>query len=191
MLLGGDELGRTQQGNNNTYCQDSELSWVDWHLDLAQQELLAFASQLIKLRQEHPVFARRHWFQGRAIHGSGVHDIGWYNPDGSQITAHQWHDDSAKAIAVFLNGEELMTFAPQGQRLMDDSFLLFFNAQSDPQDFQIPAAVKKDRWSMVINTDKPSGFIKDRQIYGPDSAIAVADFSLVVLTSPRPGADRE
>ena len=190
MLLGGDELGRTQQGNNNTYCQDSELSWFDWRLDSAQQNLLAFARQLIKLRQTHPLFSRRHWFQGRAIHGSGVHDIGWYNPDGSQITDHQWHDDSAKAIAVFLNGEELMTFAPQGQRLMDDSFLLFFNAQSEPQDFQIPAAVKKDRWSMVINTDEPSGFTPDREIYRPDRAIAVADFSLVVLTSPRSGADR-
>jgi isoamylase len=98
MLLGGDEFGRTQQGNNNTYCQDSELSWFDWALSQSNQDLLAFTRRLIQLRQEHPVFTRRHWFQGREIHGSGIHDIGWYNPDGSKITSEQWHDGSAKAI---------------------------------------------------------------------------------------------
>jgi glycogen operon protein len=184
MLLGGDEINRTQQGNNNTYCQDSELSWFDWDLSSASQDLLAFTRKLIKLRQDHPTFARRHWFQGRAIHGSGVHDIGWYNPDGTAISSDQWHDGSAKAITVFLNGEELMGVDASGQRLVDDSYLLFFNAQTDPQEFEIPAVVQKERWSMVLNTEMPTGFVKDRQVYRPGQAIAVAGFSLVVLTSP-------
>jgi isoamylase len=186
MLLGGDELGRTKQGNNNTYCQDSELSWFDWNLSPLGRELLSFTSQLIQLRQTHPSFARRHWFQGRAIHGSRVHDIGWYNPDGSEITDDQWYGGSAKAITVFLNGEELMGFEAQGQRLEDDSFLLFFNAQADSQDFCVPPLLKNQSWSMVINTEKPVGFVNDRHIYKPGEAIAVADFSLVVLTSPKP-----
>ncbi|MBE9159236.1 glycogen debranching protein GlgX [Nodosilinea sp. LEGE 06152] len=185
MILGGDEIGRTQQGNNNTYCQDSQLSWFDWNLDPTQEDQLAFVRQLIKLRQEHPAFARRHWFQGRAIHGSGVHDIGWYNPDGSEISVDHWHDGAAKAIAVYLNGEELMAVPTAGQRLVDDSFLLFFNAQADPQEFWIPPEVKKKRWSMVLSTNEPTGFCQGKQTYTPDSAIAVADFSLVVLSSPR------
>ncbi|MBE9136814.1 glycogen debranching protein GlgX [Nodosilinea sp. LEGE 07088] len=185
MLLGGDEFSRTQQGNNNTYCQDSELSWFDWELSQSNQDLLAFTRRLIQLRQEHPVFTRRHWFQGREIHGSGIHDIGWYNPDGSKITAEQWHDGSAKAIAVFLNGEEMLGFEAQGQRLVDDSFLLFFNAQAEPQDFEIPVSVVKDRWFTVFNTASANGFVDDPQGYRPEAAIAVAEFSLVVLTSPR------
>ena len=185
MVLGGDEIGRTQQGNNNTYCQDSPLSWFDWTLSQSSQALLTFTGNLIQLRQDHPTFARRHWFQGREIHGSGVHDIGWYNPDGSAISNNQWHDGSAKAIAVFLNGAELTGFEAPGQRLVDDSFLLFFNAQADPQTFQIPTLVQTEPWSMVLDTDKPAGFVKDKHLYRLGEAIAVADFSLVVLTSPR------
>ena len=146
---------------------------------------MTFTGNLIQLRQDHPTFARRHWFQGREIHGSGVHDIGWYNPDGSAISNNQWHDGSAKAIAVFLNGAELTGFEAPGQRLVDDSFLLFFNAQADPQTFQIPTLVQTEPWSMVLDTDKPAGFVKDKHLYRLGEAIAVADFSLVVLTSPR------
>ncbi|MGB5971715.1 MAG: glycogen debranching enzyme, partial [Nodosilinea sp.] len=159
--------------------------WFDWNLDPNQQAQLAFVQQLIELRQEHPVFARRHWFQGRAIHGSGVHDIGWYNPDGSKISADQWHDGSAKAIAVYLNGEELMALQTAGQRLIDDSFLLIFNAQASSQEFQIPPEVEKEDWTLILDTSEAEGFVKDKQTYKPGSAIAAADFSLMVLYSPR------
>ena len=130
------------------------ISWFDWNLSPLGHDLLSFTSKLIQLRQTHPSFARRHWFQGRAIHGSGVHDIGWYNPDGSEITDDQWYGGSAKAIAVFLNGEELMGFEAQGQRLEDDSFLLFFDAQADSQDFYVPPLLRNQPWSMVIDTEK-------------------------------------
>jgi glycogen operon protein len=184
MLLAGDEINRTQRGNNNTYCQDSDLSWFDWNLDETGQGLLSFTRQLIQLRQQHPTFARRHWFQGRAIHGSGVHDIGWYNPDGSDISSDQWHDGSAKAIAVFLNGDELSDHQAPGQRLVDDCFLLLFNAQPEPQTFVVPPAVNKADWAVVVDTAHPTGFVPHSHRYGPDDAIAVADFSLVVLCSP-------
>ncbi len=186
MVLGGDELGRTQQGNNNTYCQDSELSWFDWDLSEANQALLVFTRRLIQLRQEHPVFARRHWFQGREIHGSGVHDIGWYNPDGGAITDEQWQDGSAKALGVFLNGEELITPDAYGQRLLDDSFLLFFNAQADPQEFYLPSMDQQRQWTVVLDTETADGFVEEQGIsYKAKQIVTVAPFTLVLLRCPR------
>jgi glycogen operon protein len=181
MLLGGDELGRTQQGNNNSYCQDSEISWYDWQLSSENRQLLDFTRQLIQLRLSHPNLSRRHWFQGREIHGSGIHDIGWYNPDGHEITEEQWHDGSAKAICVFFNGEELITPNSRGERVLDDSFLLLFNAQPVAQTFHIPHTVKKRRWSLVLDTQKETGFVDDKHHYEPHEAITLADFSVVVL----------
>jgi len=185
MILGGDELGRTKQGNNNTYCQDSELSWFDWNLSPDNQILLDFTKRLIHFRRQHPTFARRHWFQGRQIHGSGVHDIGWYNPDGGEITDEQWHDGSAKALCVFMNGEELIHPDALGQRILDDSYLLLFNAQPEPQEFVIPPALQQRQWSLLMDTEKPSGFIDDGPTYQTDEVITVAEFSLVMLGCQR------
>jgi len=184
MILGGDELGRTQQGNNNTYCQDSELAWFDWDLNPDNQQLLDFTRQIIALRRDHPNLSRRHWFQGRDIHGSGVNDIGWYNPDGTEISDEQWHDGEAKAIAVFLNGEGLIAPSYQGDRIIDDSFLLLFNAQADPQDFHIPRTVQKRPWSLIIDTNQPQGFVQDSHDYKPDQVLTVADFATMVLRCP-------
>ena len=181
MLLGGDELGRSQGGNNNSYCQDSAISWYNWHLTPENQQLLDFTRRLIQLRRQHPNLSRRHWFQGRAIHGSGIHDIGWYNPSGQEITEDQWHDESAKAIGVFFNGAELMAPNPQGERVLDDSFLLMFNAQPIPQEFHIPPTLKQRAWTLVLDTQKDTGFVADPHSYIPDEVITLADFSIVVL----------
>jgi isoamylase len=181
MILGGDELGRTQGGNNNTYCQDSILSWYDWNLSVESQQLLDFTRQLVKLRRDHPNLSRRHWFQGREIHGSGVHDIGWYNPDGHEIAEDQWHDESAKAISVFFNGEELVTPNLRGERVLDDSFLLMFNAQPVPQEFHIAHTVKKRSWTLVLDTQKATGFVEGDHSYMPDEVLTLAAFSVVVL----------
>ncbi len=107
MLLGGDELGRTQQGNNNAYCQDNEISWFNWQLTPDGKDLLDFTRQLIAFRQQNPVFQRPHWFQGREIHGSGVQDIAWFDPEGEEMTEEQWNEASIEAIAIFLNGERI------------------------------------------------------------------------------------
>ena len=115
MLLSGDELGRTQKGNNNAYCQDNELSWLDWDLQESNESLLDFTRQLIYFRRQHPVFRRRKWFQGRAIRGSDASDITWFNPDGTQMTEEQWNVGFTKAIAIFLNGEAIPTPGPAGR----------------------------------------------------------------------------
>ena len=180
MLLSGDELGRTQKGNNNPYCQDNEISWLDWELVEGNASLLDFTRQLIYFRRKHPVFQRRKWFQGRAIHGTTVSDIGWFNPDGGDMTEEQWQDGFAKAIGVSLNGEEITTTGPQGQRIIDESFLLFFNAHYEMVEFTLPIKLQDREWVVVIDT-KESNFIDDGTIYAADKSVPVTARSLMVL----------
>ena len=180
MLASGDELGRTQKGNNNAFCQDNEISWLDWSLQERNAELLNFTSNLIYFRRRHPVFLRRKWFQGRDIHGSGVSDIGWFNPDGYQTAEEQWSLVFAKAITLFLNGGEIPLQGKQGERLVDDSFLLFFNAHYEPIKFTIPSGLKAQEWAVVIDTTKPQ-LVEAGERYRPGVPIPVEARSLVVL----------
>lgn len=182
MLLGGDELGRTQKGNNNAYCQDSEISWFDWELNDDNEDLVDFCRELIYFRRQHPVFRRRKWFQGQAIHGKGISDIAWFNPDGGDMTDEQWNAGFAKAIGVFLDGNQIPSPGPQGQRISDDSFLLFFNAHFETIEFSLPSdfGLNKKDWALVIDTKEPR-FITEEKIYTGEQAVPVADRSLVVL----------
>ncbi|NBD33044.1 MAG: glycogen debranching protein GlgX [Cyanobacteria bacterium] len=181
MLLGGDEMGRTQHGNNNAYCQDNELTWFNWHLSPENQELLAFTQALIAFRQQHPVFHRRNWFQGRAIHGSEISDIGWYHPDGSCLTEQQWVENYlTKAITVFLNGQELSAPDPRGKRLVDDSFLLFFNSHHEEMGFTLPDALQKWSWQAIIDTNQPQ-LLSGETVYTAEQTIILNPFSLLVL----------
>ena len=157
MLLGGDEIGRTQHGNNNAYCQDNEVSWFDWALRDENLALLGFTRRLMDFRQRHPTFRRRRWFIGRDIHGSGVHDIGWFSPGGEEMTQEEWTAGFAKSIAVFLNGEEIPHRGPKGERIVDDSFLLLFNAHHDTIEFTLPPAAWGTRWSAELDTAEPLG----------------------------------
>ncbi|NEP18879.1 MAG: glycogen debranching protein GlgX [Leptolyngbya sp. SIO4C1] len=184
MMLGGDEFGRTQYGNNNTYCQDSLLSWFNWEMRDRNADLLSFTRQLIAFRQQHPTFCRRQWFQGRQIHGSGVIDLGWYNPDGTQINDEQWYEGEVKAISIFLNGEEIIATDERGQRVIDDSFLLFFNAYSDVQEFVIPEDVEMKEWQVLIDTKEERGFVEEGKVYHQDQAVPVAARSLMLLCCP-------
>ena len=183
MLLGGDEFGRSKQGNNNTYCQDNELAWFDWALTPEATELLNFTRDLLQFRQQHPVFCRREWFQGHEIHGSGVRDIGWYNPDGTDIQDEDWHEHLAKTIAIFLNGEELKSPNLHGQRVVDDSFLLLFNANPEMLKFQLPPSLQERPWQVLIDT-KGKGFVNQGKTYQKDDEIEVVGRSLMVLISP-------
>ena len=135
MLLGGDELGRTQGGNNNGYCQDNEISWFDW--DDVDEDLLDFARWLIALRAEHPVFRRRRWFQGHAIRGADVRDIAWLTPDGTAMGDDDW-EAGASALQVFLNGEGILTPHYHGEPVVDDSFLLLFNPTDEDVEVTLP-----------------------------------------------------
>ena len=145
MLLAGDELGRTQRGNNNAYCQDNEISWVDWEAASDHQNLVEFTSALIALRRDHPVFRRRRFF-------SGHRDISWLTPAGTQMTVADWRAGFARSLAVLLNGEAITEPGPRGEAITDRSFLLLFNAHDQPVSFTLPAAAPAASWQVVVDT---------------------------------------
>jgi glycogen operon protein len=150
MLLGGDELGRTQGGNNNAWCQDNELSWFDWaHADL---DLLAFVQRLIRIRREHPVFRRDAFLTGREVRGSGLPDVWWFRPDGRRMTQRDWQRPTVHTLGVFLNGAEIPTLTPDGREIVDDSFLLLFNAYPEPITFTLPTRRFGTRWQVELAT---------------------------------------
>jgi isoamylase len=154
MLLAGDEIGRSQQGNNNAYCQDNELSWLDWSLDDGKRSLLEFTRRLIALRAAHPVFRRRDFFQGRPLIGTAIRDIVWLQPDGSEMTEQVWQQDFARALAVFLSGEGLNETDARGRALRDDSFVLLFNAAAETVTFTLPAALRLGPGELLVDTTR-------------------------------------
>jgi isoamylase len=173
MLLGGDESGRTQRGNNNAYCQDNEISWQDW--DHVDQDLLDFTHRLIALRREHPVLRRRRWFQGLPIRGSV--DLGWCKPDGAEMGDDDWDAGSAPTVGLFLNGEAITDRDRRGQRVTDDCFLLLFNAHHEPIEWTLPK-LWGERWELVIDT---AGAGREGVALESGRALPVAGRSVVVL----------
>ncbi len=159
MIAHGDELGRTQGGNNNVYCQDNEISWIDWKLGREQRDLLTFASRIVQLRMEHPVFRRRRFFKGSPDHGgvSDLHDIVWLRVDGTPMVEEDWKTGYARTLSVFLNGEAIYEPGPLGQGVRDDHFVLMFNAHSEPVQFMIPTMVEGVEWTQAVNTGLPAG----------------------------------
>ena len=155
MLSHGDELGRTQNGNNNVYCQDNETSWIDWKAAREYSVLTEFTGEVAKLRAQHPVFRRRRFFQGRPIQGSNIDDIVWLRPDGEPMTEHDWHSGYARTLAVFLNGEGIPERDPLGARVVDDSFLLLFNAHHQSVTFTLPGEAYGRMWQVVVDTADP------------------------------------
>jgi isoamylase len=157
MLLNGDELGRTQLGNNNAYCQDNKISWVDWELAGQEKDLQEFARALAAFRRRHPVFRRRRFFDrpdGRA--GGTPGDIAWLTPSGREMTGDNWNTGYAKALGVFLNGDAISEPNPRGERVSDDTFLLLFSADSEPVTFTLPAPRFGRRWTVVLDTASPA-----------------------------------
>ncbi|WP_254061533.1 hypothetical protein [Granulicella sp. L60] len=165
MIAGGDEVARSQRGNNNCYCQDNELTWFDWDLDDSRKRLGDFTSQLIHLRLSHPNLHRRKFFQDREIRSKSgstiVQDIAWYNPDGNQVGDDVWNAGWSRSIALFLNGQTLQVTNEEGHPVTDDSFLLLVNASHEGVEFTLPPPLGGSRWSQVVdteNTDSP--FVK-------------------------------
>lgn len=181
MLLAGDEMGRSQQGNNNTYCQDNELSWIDWNLSGDQKELLDFVRSLIILRKAHPVFRRRHFFQGRLIKGSGVRDIIWLTPEGTEMNDEEWHKNHARCLALFLGGKALEEQDEKGRPVLDQNFLLLVNAHHEPIPFTIPAMVPVKRWRVEIDTANSDGKRKGRYIWDAEALYPLREHSLSLL----------
>ena len=151
MLLAGDELGRTQQGNNNAYCQDNEVSWVDWGTADSEAALLAFTRALSALRREHPVFRRRRFFLGHPPGDGHLADIAWLTPAGREMGDAHW-GAPGRAMTVFLNGDALTEPGPHGERVRDDTFLLMLSAERDPLEFTVPGVKYGERWAVVADT---------------------------------------
>jgi glycogen operon protein len=154
MLLGGDEFGRTQGGNNNAWCQDSEISWFHWDFIPEQEELLAFTRRLIELRQEHTVFRRAAFLVGDDLEGSGLPDVWWFRADGHRMTQEDW-DAGGQVLGVFLNGAEIPHRSPDGKPIRDDSFLLLVNGSGEDATFTLPNRRFGDRWVCSISTADP------------------------------------
>ena len=179
MILGGDEFGRTQHGNNNGYCQDNELSWFDWeHMD---DGLRAFVSRVIQFRKDHPVFQRRRWFHGRQVRGTGVSDIGWFKPDGELMTDSDWQAGYARTVGVFLNGKAIPTPDHRGEPITDDSFYLLFSAHHEPMTFKLPTCPWGDRWEKVIDTNKPVPDLREHELYNAGEDVWIQAHSIMVL----------
>ncbi len=190
MLAHGDEIGRTQRGNNNVYCQDNELAWVDWTLDAAQRDLLSYTSRVIRLRRDHPVFRRRRFFAGSAQHGGTSHvgDIAWFTPAGHEMTEEDWRNGYARAMTVFLNGERILEPDTRGQPVVDDSFLVVFNAHYEALDVTIPAKDYGAWWAVLLDTaDDESDTADGGDTYAPGDQVPVQARSTVVLRATPAG----
>jgi isoamylase len=177
MLLGGDELGRTQHGNNNAYCQDNEISWYDW--DNIDHDLLSFTRQLIEYFHQHPVFRRRRWYQGREIHGQEITDIAWFTHVGEQMSEQDWGQDFAKSLGVYLNGGAIPNPNPKGEPVTDNSFYLIFNAHHEELVFTLPSDTWGVSWRKELDTSQ--GWVEDEEILGPGASLTVVARSLMVL----------
>ena len=176
MLLGGDEIARTQQGNNNAWCQDNELSWFDWEIDERGERLLEYTKRLIALRRAHPVFHRRDFLTGT---GSPLPDAWWFRPDGRRMTHHDW-SAGAHRLGLFLNGDGLTAPGPEGERVRDSSFLLLFNALGEDARFNLPSRRFGRRWARVLDTADPDADAGSRS-YSTGAPLDVTARSLVLL----------
>ena len=184
MIAHGDELGRTQDGNNNVYCQDNELSWVDWVLTDEQKQLLAFTKTIVALRANHPVFRRRRFFAGSADHGgeSNLGDIYWLKASGDLMSESDWAAGEARLMGMWLNGSAIPEPDGRGRRILDDDFLIIFNAGADDAAFTLPTGAWGGTWSIEVDTGAD---VVDGECHGAGSALPVGGRSIIVLRSRR------
>jgi glycogen operon protein len=189
MLCHGDELGRTQLGNNNAYCQDNKVSWVDWELSDEQRELAEFTRRVIGLRAAHPVLRRRRFFRGETVTHAGqpLPDLVWLLPDAREMAEADWQRSDAHAVGVFLNGDAIAEPDPRGRPVVDDSFLLLLNGHWEPVDFRLPGPAYGERWTTLLDTAEPQG--ADEAEHKAGSEMTIEARSLVLLSRPsRAGA---
>jgi glycogen operon protein len=186
MLLGGDELGRTQQGNNNAYCQDNDVSWFDWQLDGRGQRLLEFTRRLVGLRREHPELRRRKFFQGRVLCAAGMKDLAWLHPDGREIAAEDWSRLSVSAFAFRLCGQAMDDVDDRGKRIMGRTLLVLFNAEPRAVDFVLPDPAPGGSWQVLVDTaqDEP---VPKPTLLEPGTLLEAAARSLVLLVAAESG----
>ncbi len=183
MILHGDEMGRTQNGNNNTYCQDDEISWMDWELDAYEMDMLWFTQSVISLRRDHPIFRRRRFLQGAAqdTADSSLPDVEWLGTDGAPMTDEDWNDAQNKCLTMFLNGSAIPEPNLRGERIVDDSALVLFNASGNPVDFALPPADHGREWRVELGTGDT---IDIGQSLEAGTTLERPGHSLLILTRP-------
>ena len=180
MLTGGDEWGRTQNGNNNAYCQDSEISWFDWARDETQNELLEFTRKLIWFRHEHPVFRRPKFFHGRRIRGSQIRDVMWFNPGGNEMSEEEWASPFVRCIGMLLSGDTLDVVNFEGEPIRDDTFLLLINAHYESIPFVLPGQENLE-WQLILNTTDASGFLAEPEKFASGDDIELGGRACCLL----------
>ncbi|MCU1394163.1 MAG: glycogen debranching protein [Ilumatobacteraceae bacterium] len=178
MMLGGDEIGRTQGGNNNAYCQDNEVSWYNW--PEADLELLGFVSALIHLRREHPTFRRRQFFQGRSLHGEGTVDLQWFTADGSVMSDEQWNEDDLKTVAIYLGGSSIEQSA-RGEQITDVDVLWFVNASDEAVEFTFPPEQWGEQWRCVLDTASGDVASAEAGVAKAGDSVPLVDRSLMLF----------
>jgi isoamylase len=184
MLLAGDEFGRTQEGNNNAYCQDNEVSWVDWTLKDTNASLLEFTTFLVELLHQHPVLRRRKFFHGRKIRGSEIKDLTWFLPNGGEIGDEDWESDAARSLGLRLSGDDIDEVDSFGNRIVDDTLLILLNAHHEPVTFILPRQTSQEPWQVVVDTREETGKREHPPIPGGESYELEAR-SLALLRLPR------
>ncbi|MFA7620061.1 MAG: glycogen debranching protein GlgX, partial [Thiohalomonadaceae bacterium] len=185
MLVAGDEIGRTQGGNNNAYCQDNEISWINWSVTTEDREQLRFVRNLIRIRKQHPALRRRHFYQGRAIKGSHIKDITWLRPDGQEMTDEEWNQSFARCLGTYLAGDALEEYDERGQRVQDIDLLLLINAHYEPIPFKIPMGAIRARWRVMVDTSYDTGQRDDERYFYSAEPYPLQGRSLVLLAHSR------
>ncbi|HEX8722062.1 MAG TPA: glycogen debranching protein GlgX [Pyrinomonadaceae bacterium] len=191
MLVAGDESGRTQEGNNNAWCQDNEISWVRWELDEQGRDLLEFTRQLIKIFHRHPVLRRRKFFQGRPVRGAEIKDISWFRPDGQEMTDDDWRNEQARSLAVRLAGDSIDEVDERGRRVTDDTLLLLLNAHHRGASFTLPAHHAGDSWEQMLDTRESFGRRRTRRSVRGGGTYRVEARSLALFRLEPGGAEGE
>lgn len=184
MLAAGDEMGRTQRGNNNAYCQDNEISWVHWDLPQSEREFLHFVQRMVRLRREHPVFRRSHFFVGRDANGKKVWDIVWFSPNGKEMSTDEWDQHFVRCLGVYFSGAHLEDSDHYGRQVQDDDFILLINAHHEPIHFVLPRFHRSMGWHCLMDTDIEMGLASDGNFACGDS-YPLNGRSIALLTRPR------
>ena len=185
MLLGGDEIDRTQGGNNNAYCQDNETAWTDWRMTPGKTRLLEFTRRMIRLRREHAIFRRSRFFRGESMAGSGARDIVWLKPEGGEMGPHEWSLPHARCLGVYLSGEGLTETDAMGRPLESETFLIIFNAHHDHLAFMLPEFVPGARWERVMDTGRDDGLSRDGLV-AAGTPYDIGGRSLALLRQQKP-----
>ena len=187
MLLGGDESGRTQNGNNNAYCQDNELSWFNWQWNEKQKRQFEFTRRLIQLRRDHPVFRRTKFFEGKPVPGGEIKDVMWFNPGGSEMSLEEWQSPFVRCLGMLISGDAADLIDDHGEPLRDDTFLLLLNAHYESIPFVLPGEENLE-WAQILDTTNEDGFLKTLKKFpsGDDVDLGARSASLFILTQGEP-----